>query len=102
MDVLFAGESDPEADTRLARAAEGLPKVISASLAEFGAVYTKSADGGLAVNPYAVKKLEIDVSYSNQDAGDEAMEFMDAQIKAAHMKRMKIGLGVFGTKNGFV
>lgn len=37
-----------------------------------------------------VKKLEIDVSYSNQDAGDEAMEFMDEQIKAAHMKRMKI------------
>lgn len=37
-----------------------------------------------------VKKLEIDVSYSNQDAGDEAMEFMDSQIKAAHIKRMKI------------
>ena len=58
VDVLYAGESDAEADARLARAAEGLPKVISASLAEFGAVYTKSADGGLAVNPYAVKKLE--------------------------------------------
>ena len=37
-----------------------------------------------------VKKLEIDVSYSNQDVGDEAMEFMDEQIKTAHMKRMKI------------
>lgn len=37
-----------------------------------------------------VKKLEIDVSYSNQDTGNEAMEFMDEQIKAAHMKRMKI------------
>lgn len=37
-----------------------------------------------------VKKLEIDVSYSNQDTGDEAMEFMDEQMKTAHMKRLKI------------
>nr|WP_314500067.1 DUF4747 family protein [uncultured Prevotella sp.] len=38
----------------------------------------------------AVKKLFIDISYSNADTGDDAYAFMDQQIRASEMKRLKM------------
>lgn len=38
----------------------------------------------------AVKKLFIDISYSNADTGDEAYAFMDQQIRVSEMKRLKM------------
>lgn len=38
----------------------------------------------------AVKKLFIDISYSNADAGDDAYAFMDQQIRVSEMKRLKM------------
>ena len=57
VDTLFAGESDPEADARLARAAENLPAVVTAAVADFETDY-QWAERGLSVRPYAVKRFE--------------------------------------------
>lgn len=38
----------------------------------------------------SVKKLLIDISYSNADTGDEAYAFMDDQIRKSEMKRLKL------------
>lgn len=38
----------------------------------------------------AVKKLFIDISYSNADTGDDAYAFMDQQIRVSEMKRLKM------------
>lgn len=42
------------------------------------------------INAESVKKLLIDISYSNADTGDEAYEFMDNQIRESDMKRLKL------------
>lgn len=38
----------------------------------------------------AVKKLFIDISYSNADTGSDAYAFMDEQIRSSEMKRLKM------------
>ncbi len=58
IDTLYAGASEPAADRRLAEAAEALPAVVTASVADFGTEYQSGADGGLAVNSYAVLRYE--------------------------------------------
>ena len=58
IDTLYAGESDPAADARLAEAAERLPEVVTASLADFGSSYEAAADGGLNVDTRAVTRYE--------------------------------------------
>ncbi len=40
------------------------------------------------VNAESVKKLLVDISYSNADTGDDTYEFMDTLIKDAQMKRL--------------
>ena len=42
------------------------------------------------INAEAIKKLFIDISYSNADTGEEAFAFMDAQIRESEMKRLKL------------
>ncbi len=37
-----------------------------------------------------VKRLIVDFSYSNQDIGDEAFEFMTSQVNEAHLKRLRM------------
>ena len=37
-----------------------------------------------------VKKLVVDFSYSNQDIGDEAFQFMTSQVNEAHLKRLRM------------
>ena len=54
IDTLYAGESNPEADERLARAAKALPATVTASMAEIGTAYQADARGGLTVDSYAV------------------------------------------------
>ena len=58
IDTLYAGESDPEADARLARAAESLPAVVTAAMAEFGATYQAAETDGVTENVYAVLRFE--------------------------------------------
>lgn len=42
------------------------------------------------VNAESVKKLLIDISYSNADTGDDTYEFMDTLIRDSEMKRLKM------------
>lgn len=42
------------------------------------------------INAESIKKLLIDISYSNADTGDEAYEFMDRQIRESEMRRLKL------------
>ncbi|MBR4157295.1 MAG: adenylate/guanylate cyclase domain-containing protein [Oscillospiraceae bacterium] len=58
IDTLYAGESDPEADARLAAAAEKLGCVVTAAVADFGTMYAVTDEGGLDVNSYSVKQFE--------------------------------------------
>ena len=58
IDTLYAGESDPAADARLAEAAARLPEVVTATLADLGASYEAAADGGVNVNARAVTRYE--------------------------------------------
>lgn len=66
IDTLYAGETDPEADARLARAAAQLPNVVTAAMAEFGTAYQAAAQGGLNVDSYAV--LRYDAPYSSLES----------------------------------
>ena len=54
IDVIFSGESSPEADARLAAAAEELGCVVTASVAEFGTSYAYDARGRVAEDSFAV------------------------------------------------
>ena len=54
VDVLFTGESSPEADARLAAAAEKLGCLVTACSAEMGASYEYAPDGRLVENDFAV------------------------------------------------
>ena len=54
IDTLYAGESDPAADARLAAAARALPAVVTAAAAEFGTAYTWAEDGRVTADTYAV------------------------------------------------
>ena len=63
VDTLYAGESDPAADTRLAAAAKALPAVVMAAAAQFGTAYTWSEDGGVTADTYAV--TGFDAPYSS-------------------------------------
>ncbi len=58
IDTLYAGESDPTADRRLAEAAGKLPAVVTASLADFGTSYEAAEGGGLTVDRRAVLRYE--------------------------------------------
>lgn len=42
------------------------------------------------INAEAVKKLIIDISYSNADTGAEAFAFMDSQLRESEIKRLKM------------
>ncbi len=42
------------------------------------------------INAEVIKKLLIDISYSNADTGDEAYEWMDSQIKESQAKHLKM------------
>lgn len=42
------------------------------------------------INAESIKKLLINISYSNADTGDEAYEFMDSQIRESEMRRLKL------------
>lgn len=42
------------------------------------------------INAESIKKLLINISYSNADTGDEAYEFMDNQIRESEMRRLKL------------
>ncbi len=58
IDTLYAGDSDPAADARLAAAAEKLGCVVTASVADFGTTYAASEVGGLDVDSYSVLQYE--------------------------------------------
>ncbi len=58
IDTLYAGESDPAADARLAAAAEKLGCVVTASVADFGTTSAASEVGGLDVDSYSVLQYE--------------------------------------------
>ncbi|MCR4907319.1 MAG: adenylate/guanylate cyclase domain-containing protein [Lachnospiraceae bacterium] len=58
IDTLYSGETDPEADERLARAAEKLGNVITATSASFGTRTEQKADGSYFINDRAVLEYE--------------------------------------------
>ena len=39
-----------------------------------------------------ILKLQIDISYSNNDIGDDSYEFMDSQLRAGEVGRMKLDI----------
>lgn len=53
IDILYSGESEPEADRRLAEAAGKYGNVIAASAAEFGSALVEK-DGDYALSPHSV------------------------------------------------
>lgn len=59
IDTLYAGESDPETDARLAAAAARLPAVVTASMADLGTAYQAADGGGLTVDSFAVLHYEM-------------------------------------------
>lgn len=58
LDVLCSGQTRPEADDRLARAAGRYGNVVTASAAEFGTAVEQRADGEYALRPNAVLSYE--------------------------------------------
>lgn len=58
IDTLYAGETTPDADARLAEAAGRLKVVITATAAEFGTAYHPLEQGGVTVDTYAVLDYE--------------------------------------------
>ena len=58
IDTLYAGETDAEADARLAAAAAKLPAVVTATMADFGTVYGGAQGGGVTVDSFAVVQYE--------------------------------------------
>ncbi|WP_308601091.1 DUF4747 family protein [uncultured Dysgonomonas sp.] len=50
-------------------------------------------------NAEIVSKLLIQISYSNADTGDDAYEFMDAQLKSAQIGRMSLDVTPDHNKN---
>ncbi len=58
IDVLYAGNSTPEADERLADAARALGKVVTATVADFGVKVTYEEGIAVAVDSFAVLNYE--------------------------------------------
>ncbi|MBQ9504605.1 MAG: adenylate/guanylate cyclase domain-containing protein [Lachnospiraceae bacterium] len=58
IDTLYAGQTDPEADEHLARAAAALGNVITASSAAFGSVAAENADGQMYIDDHAILEYE--------------------------------------------
>ena len=58
IDTLYTGESDPAADERLAKAAEDLGNVVTASFATFGMQLVTADDGSVYYDPAAVTGYE--------------------------------------------
>lgn len=58
VDTLYAGQSEPAADARLADAAAALGNVVTASAAEFGSSVTWESAGAVSVDSYAVLGYE--------------------------------------------
>lgn len=58
IDTLYAGQTDPEADAHLAEAAKALGNVVTATSAVMGTQYIDTADGGMAIDTYAVLNYE--------------------------------------------
>lgn len=54
LDVLFAGQTDPAADARLARAAGRYGNVVTACAAEFGSALVGRGDGDYDLNTFSV------------------------------------------------
>ena len=54
LDVLFAGQSDPDADARLARAAGRYGNVVTACAAEFGSALVGRGDGDYDLDTFSV------------------------------------------------
>ena len=68
VDTLYAGESDPAADARLAAAAKALPAMVTAAAAEFGTAYTWAEDGRVMADTYAVTGFDTPYSALRQAA----------------------------------
>ncbi|MBR1451276.1 MAG: CHASE2 domain-containing protein, partial [Lachnospiraceae bacterium] len=59
IDTLYTGESNPEADMRLARAADNLGNVITASFASIGTAVVEDNSGGLTYDHHAVRGYSL-------------------------------------------
>ncbi|MCR5625857.1 MAG: adenylate/guanylate cyclase domain-containing protein [Lachnospiraceae bacterium] len=58
LDMLYTGESDPEADRHLAKAAASLGNVVTASFAELGEQVLTDQNGHMSFDNYAVLNYE--------------------------------------------
>ena len=59
IDTLYSGETDPAADSRLARAAARLPALVTATAAEFGVTYQAAQPGKIEVAASAIIRYEV-------------------------------------------
>ncbi len=57
LDILFTGETDPEADSLLAKAAGKYGNVVTACLAEYGAGLAEAPDGELYLEPHMLLSM---------------------------------------------
>ena len=58
IDILYAGETSPDADERLAKAAKELGNVITASVANFGEEITFEGGRAVSIDPAAILSIE--------------------------------------------
>ena len=86
IDTLYSGESIPEADRRLAKAASALPAVIAANLAKFGTTVAFSDDGSAAIDRFTVLDVETpyrDLFHVTHRAHINAMNDTDGILRHA-------------------
>ncbi len=76
IDTLYSGQTDPDADAHLARAAADLGNVVTATSAVMGTQYIDTDDGGMAIDTYAVLDYE------------EPYEELKAAVDTGHINAM--------------
>ncbi len=82
LDVLFAGQSDPDADARLARAAGRYGNVVTACAAEFGSALVGRGDGDYDLDTFSVV------------AFDQPYQSLAAAADQGHINAMQDGDGI--------
>ncbi|MCR4754830.1 MAG: adenylate/guanylate cyclase domain-containing protein [Lachnospiraceae bacterium] len=84
IDTLYSGQTDPDADAHLAKAAADLGNVVTATSAVMGTQYIDTDDGGMTIDTYAVLNYEEpydDLKYAVDTGHINAMYDMDGIMR---------------------
>lgn len=92
LDVLFAGETDPAADARLAESAGRYGNVVAACAAEFGSALVERGDGDYDLNTFSIAAFDQPYQALAEAAGQghiNAMQDGDGILRH-HMLRLSL------------